>query len=185
MNEAGLVIQEEEDLRRDAVRRAPGQPGLGDDSDFEMDEAITERRRHVVHHAAVGLAVAAGNHRGTLGEFAFDDMPVEDELVQGRLDHRDLGRQFCEVDEPAPGVVGRRQEGRRRPEGAIGAVAPEDTPQVDRAEKERPEVDVLAVGGRRDLFGDNRFSCPRRALDNRRLAGFDQEGEQGAELARA
>ena len=84
---------------------------------------------------------------------------------------------------PGSSDGGRKAGG--RPAGAVGAVAPKDTPQVDRVEKERPDVDVLAVGGRRDLLGDHRFRRSGRAPDDRRLAGLDQEGEHRGELAPA
>ncbi len=180
-----LVGDEEQHLGRDPVGRTPGEPVLGVDPDLQVDEARCQRSRHAVHDAAVGLAVAAGNQRGALGELVFADTPVEDELVQSRLDHRDRGRQFFEVDEPAAGVVRRRKEGRGRPAGAVGAVAPRDAPQVDGVEQERPDVDVLAVGGGGNLPRDHRLGRPGRAPDNAGLAGLDQEREDRGELARA
>ena len=150
-----------------------------------MDEARGERGRHPMHHAPVGLAVAAGNQRRALGELVFADFPVENKLVQRRLYHRDGGRQLFEVDEPAAWIVGRGQEGRGRPTRAVGAVAPGDAAEIDGIEQKRPDVDVAAVRGRRDLLGDHRFGRAGWAPGNTRLAGLDQEGEHFGELARA
>ena len=102
-----LVGHEEQHLGGDAVGRTPGEPVLGVDPDLQVDEARCQRSRHAVHDAAVGLAVAAGNQRGALGELVLADLPVEDELVQRRLDHGYGGRKLLEVDEPAAGVVPR------------------------------------------------------------------------------
>ena len=59
----GAHLDVEQDLGRDSVRCPPGQPVLGIDPDLQMDEAPRERRRHAMHHPAVGLAVAAGDQR--------------------------------------------------------------------------------------------------------------------------
>ena len=67
--------------------------------------------------AAVVLAVAAGDEGGAGGQLVFADAAVVDELVEGRLHHREGGWQLLEVDEEAAGVVGRRQEFGERPSG--------------------------------------------------------------------
>ena len=155
------------------------------DPDLQMDEARRERCRHAMHHPAVGLAVAAGNQRGALGQLVFADLAVEDQLIQGSLHHRHRRRQLFEVDEPAAGIVGRRQEGRRRPAGAAVRVAPRDAAEVHGVEQERADVDILAgsVGG--NLLRDHRFCCPGRSPYHTGLTRLDQEREGGGEFARA
>ena len=154
MQQVRLVGDEEQHLSRDAVGRAPGEPVLGVDPDLQVDEARRQRGRHSMHHAAVGLAVAAGDERRPLGQLVLSNLAVEHQLVERRLHHRYGRGQLFEVDEPAAGVVGRWQEGRRRPAGAVGAVAPGDAPEVHGIEQQRPDVDVAAAGGRGHLLGD-------------------------------
>ena len=84
-----------------------------------------------------------------------------------------------------PVVVGRRQEHRRRPAGAVGGVTPGDAAQIDGVEQERPDVDILAAAVCRDLLRDHRFCRAGRPPDHGRLAGFDQEGEGAGEFAGA
>ena len=84
-----------------------------------VHEARGERGRHAVHHAAVGLAVAAGNQRRALGQRVLADAAVENELVQRRLDHRHRGRELLEVDEELLVGVRGGQERRGRPAGAL------------------------------------------------------------------
>ncbi len=185
MQQVRLVGDEEQHFGGDAVRGAPGEPVLGVDPDLEVDEARGQRRRHAMHHAAVGLAVAAGDERGAFGERVLADLGVEDELVERRLDHRDGGGQLLQVDEPAAGVVRRRQKGRRRPARAVGRIAPGDAAEIDGIEQERADVDVAASRFRRDLLGDLRLGGAGRAPDDAGLTRLDQEGEHGRELARA
>ena len=82
-----------------------------------------------------------------------------------------------QVDEPAAGIVRWRQEGGRRPAGAVGAVAPGDAAQVDGIEQQRADVEVFAAGGGRDLLGDVRFGTAGRAPHHGRLAGLHQQGQ--------
>ena len=56
----------EQELRRDAVRCAPGAPVGGVDADLEAHEPRGQRRGHAMHDAPVGLTVAAGHERGAL-----------------------------------------------------------------------------------------------------------------------
>ena len=121
---AWLELDEEQHFRGDSVGRPPGQPVLGIDADLKVDEARGERGRHAVDHAAVALAVAAGDERRALGQFVLADLAFERELVKRRLYHRHAGRQLFEVDEPEAGVVGWRQEHRWCPAGAVGGVTP-------------------------------------------------------------
>ena len=171
-------------LRGDAVRRAPDAPVPGVDPDLQMDEAVAERRRHAVDDGAVGIPVAAGDQRCALGQLVFPALALQEDLVEGRLDHRHRGRQLFQVDEPQAGIVRRRQEHRRRPACAVGTVAPRDAAQVHGVEEERADVDIPAVGCRGDLSGDHRLRRPGRPPDHGRLAGLDQEGEHLGELAR-
>ena len=84
-----------------------------------------------------------------------------------------------------PGSSRRRQEGGRRPAGAVGAVAPGDAAQVDGIEQQRADIDVFAAGGGRDLLGDVRFGAAGWAPHHGRLAGFHQQGQGLGKLARA
>ena len=185
MQERRLELHEEQHFRSDSVGRAPGQPVLGIDADLEVDEARGERGRHAVDHAAVALAVAAGDERRALGQLVLADLAFERELIKRGLYHRHAGRQLFEVDEPEAGVAGRRQEHRRRPAGAVGGVAPGDAAQVHGVEQECPDVDIFAATVCRDLLRDHRFCRAGRPPDHSRLAGLDQEGEGRGELARA
>ena len=161
------------------------QPVLGIDPDLQMNEARCQWRRHAVHHPAVGLAVAAGDQRGAVGQLVFADLAVEHQLIERRLHHLHRGRQLFQVDEPAAGIVGGRQESRRRPAGAVGAVAPRDAAQVHGVEQERPDVDILAAGIGGDLLGDGALGAARSSPQDHRLAGLDQQREGGGEFARA
>ena len=185
MQERRLELHEEQHLRGDSVGRAPDQPVLGIDADLKVDEARGERGRHAVDHAAVALAVAAGDERRALGQLVLADLAFERELIKSGLYHRHAGRQLFEVDEPEAGVTGRRQEHRRRPAGAVGGVAPGDASQVHGVEQERPDVDILAATVCRDLLRDHRFSRAGRSPHHSRLTGFDEKGEGRGELARA
>ena len=91
-----------------------------------MDQAVAERRRHAVDDGAVCIPVAAGDQRGALGQFVFPALPLQEQLIQSRLDHRHRGRQLFQVDEPQAGIVRGREEDRGRPARAVGAVAPRD-----------------------------------------------------------
>ena len=119
------------------------------------------------------------------GRLVLAAAPVEYELVQGRLDHGHGRGQLLQVDEPAPVHIGRRQEGRGRPAGAVGGVAPWDAAQIDGIEQQGADVDVLAarIGG--DLLGDPGLGASGRPPDDGRLAGLDQQGQGPGELARA
>ena len=119
-----------------------------------MDEAGRQRCRHAVHHAPVALAVAAGDQRGALRQLVFAYLAVEHELVEGGLHHRHGRGQLLQVDEPAAGIAGGRQEGRRRPAGAAVRVAPGDAAQVDGVEQQRAHVDIAARGPGRGLLGE-------------------------------
>ena len=149
-----------------------------------MDKARGERGRHAMDHAAVALAVAAGDERRAFGQRVLADLAFERELIERRLYHRHAGRQLFEVDEPEAGVVGRRQEHRWRPAGAVGGVTPGDAAQIDGIEQERPDVHIFAAAVRRDLLGDHRFGAAGRSPDHGRLTGFDEKGEGRGELAR-
>ena len=181
----GAHLDVEQNLGRDSVRRCPGKPVLGIDPDLQMDEAGCQRRRHAMHDASVRLPVAAGDQRGALGELVFADLAVEDELIERRLHHLHRGRQFFEVDEPAARIVRGRQEGRRRPAGPVGAVAPRDAAQVDGIEQERPDVDIPAAGIGGDLLGNGALGGAGRSPYQGWLAGLDQEREGGGEFAGA
>ena len=185
MQQLGPHRHEEKYLRSDSIRCAPGAPVRRIDPDLQMDEARGERRRHAVDDAAVALAVAAGDQRGALGEFVLAAFAVEHELVQGRLHHRQGRGQFLQVDQPASVRVRRRQEGRRRPARAVGAVAPRDAAQIDRVQQQGADIDILAAGLRRDLLGDLTLGAPWGAPDHHRLAGFDQQRQGAGEFARA
>ena len=185
MQERRFELDEEQHFRGDSVGRTPDQPVLGIDADLEVDEARGERGRHAVDHAAVALAVAAGDERRALGERVLADFAFERELIKCGLYHRHTGREFFQVDEPEAGVVGRRQEHRRRPAGAVGGVAPRDAAQVHGVEQERPDVDIFAATVRRDLLRDHRFCRAGWPPDHSRLTGFDEKGEGRGELARA
>ena len=102
---------------------APGAPVGRIHADLEMDEARSQRCRHAVGNAAVALPVAAGDQRRALGQLVLADLAVEHQLIERRLHHWHRRRQFLEVDEPAAGIVGGRQEGRGRPAGPVGTVA--------------------------------------------------------------
>ena len=95
---SGRIDTKKEDLRSDSIRRAPDAPVRRIDPDLQVDETRGQRRRHAVDDAAVALAVAAGDQRGTLGEFVLAAFAVEHELVQGRLHHRQSRGQFLQVD---------------------------------------------------------------------------------------
>ena len=83
------------------------------------------------------------------------------------------------------GIVGGRKEGRRRPAGSVGAVAPRDAAQIDGVEQERADIDILAAGIGGNLPGDHRFGGAGRAPYQAGLAGLDQEREGGGKFARA
>ena len=174
---SGRKLHEEDHLGRDAASGGPGAPVGGVDLDLEVNEARRQRRRHAVHDAAVGLAVAAGDERGALGQFVLADLAVEHQLVERGLHHRHCRRQLLQVDEKAAGIVRRRQEGRRRPARAVRRVPPGDAAEVDGVEQECADVDVPAVRLGRDLLGDLRLGGPGRAPDDAGLASFDQERE--------
>ena len=185
MQQVGPELHEEQHFRRDSVRRAPGAPVPGVDPDFQMDESRRQRRRHAVDHASVRLAVAAGDQRRALGQLVFANLAVEHQLIERRLHHGHRRRQLLQVDEPAAGIVGGRQEGRGRPAGPVGAVAPRDAAQVHGVEQERPDVDILPAGVGGDLLGDGALGAARSSPQDHGLAGLDQEREGGGELARA
>ena len=149
-----------------------------------MDEARGERCGHAVDDAAVALAVAAGDQRGALGEFVLAAFAVEHELKQGGLHHWQGRGQFLQVDQPASVRVRGRQESRRRPAGAVGAVAPRDAAQIDRVQQQGADIDILAAGLRRDLLGDLTLGAPWGTPDHHRLAGFDQQRQGPGEFAR-
>ena len=150
-----------------------------------MDETRGERRRHAVDDAPVTLAVAAGDQRGALGEFVLAAFAVEHELIQGRLHHRQSRGQFLQVDQPASVRVRGRQEGRRRPAGAVGAIAPRDAAQIDRVQQQGADIDILAAGLCRDLLGDLTLGALWSSPDHAGLAGFDQQRQGAGEFARA
>ncbi len=134
-------------------------------------------------HAAVALAVAAGDQRGALGQFVLAHLAVEHQLVECRLHHRHGGRQFLQVDEPAAGVVRRRQEGGRRPAGAPVRIAPRDAAQVHRIEQQRAYVDIAAraLGG--GLLRERALGAARRAPQDAGLARLDQQRQGRRKLA--
>ena len=138
-----------------------------------------------MHDAAVTLPIATGDQRRPVGKLVFAHLAVQHQLIQRRFHHRHRRRQPLQVDEPAAGIVGGRQEGRRRPAGPVGAVAPGDAAQIDGVEQERADIDVLPAGLGGDLLGDGTLGAAWGAPKNCRLARLDQEREGGGELARA
>ena len=150
-----------------------------------MDEARGERRRHAVDNAAVAFAVAAGDQRGAFGEFVLAALAVEHELIERGLHHRQGRGQFLQVDQPASVRVRGRQESRRRPAGAVGAVAPRDAAQIDGVQQQGADIDILTAGLRRDLLGDLTLGAPWSSPDHHRLTGFDQQRQCAGEFARA
>ena len=144
-----------------------------------------QRRRHAVDHAPVALAVAAGDQRSALGQLVFAHLAVEHQLVEGGLHHRHGGGQLFEVDEPAAGIAGGRQEGRRGPAGAAVRVAPGDAAQIDRVEQQRAHVKIVAPRFGGDLLGERALGAARSAPQDRGLAGLDQQRQGRRELARA
>ena len=135
--------------------------------------------------AAVRLPVATGNERRALGQLVLAHLAVEHQLVQGRLDHGQGRRQLFEVDEPASGIVGRGQEGGRRPARAVVGAAPRDAAEIDGIEQQTPGRPRLPVGGRGHLLGHLALRGPWRPPDNRRLARLNQQREHLGEFARA
>ena len=174
---------EEDDLGSDAGAGRPCAPVLVVGLELQVDEARGERRHHAVDDAAVVLAVAAGDEGGARRQLVFADAAIEDELVEGGLDHRDGGGQLLEIDEEAAGVVGRRQELGRGPARAVVLVAPGDAAQVDGIEEKGADVDILAAGGGRDGVGDVGLADSGLAPDHAGLAGIDQERERIGEFA--
>ena len=150
-----------------------------------MNEARCQRCRHAVGDAAIAFAVAAGDQRRAFGQLVLAAFAVEHQLIKSGLDHGQGGGQLFQVDEPAAGIVRWRQEGGRRPAGAVGAVAPGDAAQVDGIEQQRADVDVFAAGGGCDLLGDVRFGAAGRGPHHGRLAGLHQQGQGLGKLARA
>ncbi len=129
---------------------------------------LAERRRHAVDDGAISIAITAGDQRCALGQLVLAVLPFEEELIQSRLHHRHRGRQLFEVDEPEAGIVRRRQEDRRRPARAVGAIAPRDAPQIDGSSNSartstyrqlaaaatcRAIVDMAAPGGPHTIVG--------------------------------
>ena len=119
MQKLRAELDEEKSLRGDSVGGSPFAPVRRIDLDLEVDEARSQGRRHAVGNAAVALAVAAGHERGAFGELVLTDPAVENELVQGGLDHGHRGRELLEVDEEALVGVRGGQERRGRPAGAL------------------------------------------------------------------
>ena len=78
-----------------------------------------------------------------------------------------------------------RQEGRRRPLRAAGAVSPGDAAQVDGIEQERTDVDVFAAQVCCHLLRNLALRTSRRPPHHGGLASLDQEGERAGELAGA
>ena len=175
MQQVRAHLDVEQHLRRDAVCRSPGQPVLRVHPDLQVDEAGGERRRHPVHHAPVALPVAAGDQRVSLRQFVFAYLAVEHELVERGLHHRHGRGQLLQVDEPAAGIAGGRQEGRRRPAGAAVRVAPGDAAQVDGVEQQRAHVDIAARGLGGGLLRERALGAARSPPRDSRLAGFDQQ----------
>ena len=184
MQQLGPHRHEEKHLWSDSIPRAPGAPVRRIDPDLQMDETRGQRRRHAVDDAAVALTVAAGDQRGALGEFILAAFAVEHELVQGRLHHRQGRGQFLQIDQPASVRIRRRQESRRRPAGAVGAVAPRDAAQIDRVQQQGADIDILTAGLRRDLLGDLTLGAPWRSPNHAGLPGLDQQRQCAGEFAR-
>ena len=178
-------LDEENYLGRDSIDCSPAAPVHRIDADLQMNEARCERRRHAVGDAAIACAVAAGDQRRAFGQLVLAAFAVEHQLIKSGLDHRHGGGQFFQVDEPTAGIIRRRQEGGRRPAGAVGAVAPGDAAQVDGIEQQRADVDIFAAGGGRDLLGDVRFGTAGWAPDDHWLSGLDQQRQGLGKLARA
>ena len=185
MQELWPELDEENYLGRDSVDRSPAAPVHRIDADLQMNEARCEGCRHAVGDAAIAFAVAAGDQRRAFGQLVLAAFAVEHQLIKGGLDHGQGGGQLFQVDEPTAGIVRRRQEGGRRPAGAVGAIAPGDAAQVDGIEQQRADVDVFAAGGGRDLLGDVRFCAAGRTPHHGRLAGFHQQSQDVGKLARS
>ena len=173
MQQLRSELHEENYLRSEALGGGPGAPVGGIHADLEMDEARSQRCRHAVGDAAVAIPVTARDQRGAFRQLVFAHLAVEDELIKGGLHHRHRRRQFLQVDEPTVGVVGGRQEGRGRPAGPVGAVAPGDAAQIDGVEQERADVDILAAGIGGDLLSDLTLGTPRRPPHHGGLASLD------------
>ncbi len=165
---------------RKARRRGPHLPGIARPERLRLS-ATPPHRGAFEPGGRNSYEFRASFRRNTPNTIQLAALALQEDLVKGRLHHRDRGRQLFQVDEPQAGIVRWRQEDRRRPARAVGAVAPRDAAQVHGVEQERADVDILAVGGGRDLPGDHRLGRPGWPPDHGRLAGLDQEGE----LARA
>ena len=170
-------------LAPENVRKTPADPQA--DAALKASIAAIDLLENLVVRPDEPDEDAAGDQRRALGQLVFADLAVEHQLIERRLHHRHRRRQLFQVDEPGAGIVGGRQEGRRRPAGAVGAVAPRDAAEIDGVEQERPDVDILAAGIGGDLLGDHRFCRAGRSPYQGRLAGLDQKREGGGEFARA
>ena len=136
----GLVGVDADEARHG---RAGRHPLLGQQALHLPGARAVALSRHLLPHRPLAVVIggAAGDERGALGQRVLADLAFERELIERRLHHRHTGRKLFEVDEPEAGIVGRRQEHRRRPAGAVGGVAPGDAAQIDGVEQERPDVD--------------------------------------------
>ena len=90
---------------RDAGAGGPCAPVLVIGLELEVDEARRERCNHAVDDAAIVFAVAAGDEGRAWWQLIFADAPVEDELVEGSLDHGHGRGELLQVDKEAAGVV--------------------------------------------------------------------------------
>ena len=82
--------------------------GEGGRSARPAESACGARRR--------GLSLGCRRQSPTrFGQLVLADLSVEHQLIERGLDPRDRGRQLFAADEPTAGIVGRRQEGWRRP----------------------------------------------------------------------
>ena len=137
----GTEAQEGDHPLVDVVLVGPGDPVVQVGVDVEVREAVGQRRRHGVGHAAVALAVAGGEDRPAFRHLVFAEAAVEDQLIgRGRYARRRRGDLVEKQDAVIAVAFGVGQDRGRCPLDEF-AVAKRDAAQVARFHLRQAYVD--------------------------------------------
>ena len=190
--QVGAEAQEGDHARVDVLAVRPVHPVVQVHLDFVVGEAVGQRCRHGVGHAAVALAVAGREDHPAVRHLVFAQAAVENQLVgRGRHGRRRRGDLVEKQDARRAVAFGIRQHRGNRPFDQL-AVAERNAAQVGRLHLRQADVDQRHAVLLRNLGDDLRLADARRAPQHHRRVmavggtfeftvedGFDVGGTHG------
>ena len=141
-------------LGRQAVFKRVGQERLDHALHVEVEQAVGQRRAHVVADGAVVRRVAGRDHHPAVGQRVVADAAIEDQRVGRDLQTLVGSGQLVEKKDARWRVGAGQELGREPDRAALAVVGVDRAAQVDRLDRRQPQVDQRHAVQRRDLPHD-------------------------------